>query len=904
MKALLAALLVLFAPPSRADDARLFVWGNSLVNHLTDSDETTVPHWLARLMAAGGHGFALDGAWGFPGDFAANLPPQAQWRFDEVPRAWTSGAFRMAGFDTAIVTPPNFVQSGDPAADLGTGPTLDQLGRVLAWAEDQMDPALSPRFLVYEGWAKLDDIAGFPPSAPGLRAWNDWVQGGAHDWYLDLAARLSDRIGRPVGLIPVGSVLSRLLSEPPLDAVPPEALFSDGAPHGTATTYLLAAMITYASLTGETPPPIALSPAVHPLLAGRYDAVAARVAALTGAAPPERALLDPGLGAGLAGIADWSTEQPFLDLMRSSRPWVGHQGGQFAAWSFERLMAAGHLSPEGWPRSLPEGVGYLQTFVLTDQPAGARSLAGTYVLRWEGTARVDVAGLARDVRPLGRNALIFAYAPGPGLVSISVRGLDPSDPLRAMTLVREDRQALWENGAIFNPDWTGRLGALRALRFMDWMDTNGSTQVEWSDRPLLSDATWAWRGVPVEVIARLANELGADPWVNVPHMASDGYARALATDLRDRLDPRLRVYAEWSNEAWNFIFPQALWARDQAVARWGEAAGEDAWMQYAGLRAAEVAEVWAEVFRDAPGRLVRVVAAHTGWPGLEDALLDAPLAVAEGRPAPSESFDAYAVTGYWGFEAGSEAMAGPLREALAEGRAEALLEGALRDDLRELTGELWPRHAAAAARRGLRLVAYEGGPHLVGQGAVAEDEALTELFTAFGYSPAMAEMESELLAAWPEVGGTLYMTFADVAAPSRWGSWGALRNLDDANPRWAALMAASARGAPWETRAPGTFADGALVEGTEGPDELGGTPEEDDLLGHGGDDRLAAGPGDRVHGGEGRDVAVLPGAAADWAPRREGAVTWLDGPGGSVRLFAVEAVEFASGGTLELGQPG
>ena len=112
-------------------------------------------------------------------------------------------------------------------------------------------------------------------------------------------------------------------------------------------------------------------------------------------------------------------------------------------------------------------------------------------------------------------------------------------------------------------------------------------------------------------------------------------------------------------------------------------------------------EPFAEAFADAPERLVRVVGVHTGWLGLEDALLDAPLAVAEGRPAPSESFDAYAVTGYFGHAIASEEAAPGLRAAIADGTAGALAAAGARADIAQLAGEIWPHHREAAARRGL-----------------------------------------------------------------------------------------------------------------------------------------------------------------------------------------------------------
>ena len=54
----------------------------------------------------------------------------------------------------------------------------------------------------------------------------------------------------------------------------------------------------------------------------------------------------------------------------------------------------------------------------------------------------------------------------------------------------------------------------------------GLTQRTWSDRPRLEDSTWTVRGVPIEVQVDLANEIGADPWINVPHLVDDAYVRA------------------------------------------------------------------------------------------------------------------------------------------------------------------------------------------------------------------------------------------------------------------------------------------------------------------------------------------------------------------------------------------
>lgn len=901
---LLALTLVLPGLSATAEDSRkVFVFGNSLIHHLTDSDETTVPYWLGQMAAAQGHALALDGTWGFPADFARTLPPEPQWSFAGVTRAMDSPrGFRMAGFDTILLSPPNFVQYAPPDADTLDGSMRDLIGRTFDWASNQTDA----RFLLYEGWAEMGQFDSFPPSN---RAWRRYHAFNVEDhaaWYDGFLADLrADFPDLAIDLVPVARVISALVAEGgPLEGLTAEDLYSDDAPHGTATTYLLAAMVTHAVLWGEAPPVIGLPDTIHPLVRDSYADLSARIwqdvagaAAPDGASltPPETGWDNPSLAFGLTGIEDWSTQMPFLDLMKTARPWIGHLPGQWGGVTFDDLLAGGHLDAQGWPVSLPAGVSHIETLVLTDQPAAsAPALAGRYVLRWQGSGDLTVGGLAQDI-DAGANEIRFSYTPGDGLVSIAIAATDPVDPIRSITLVREDRLDLFAAGAVFNPDWLAVIGDARMVRFMDWMRTNGSPQVTWDDRPQRDDFSWVWRGVPVEVMVDLANRIGADPWFTLPHMADDAHVRAMAEIVRDRLDPRLIAHVEWSNEVWNFVFPQAVWAQEQAAARWGSAAGDDAWMQFAGTRAAEVADIWTDVFAGQEGRLVRVVATHTGWPGLEEPLLDAPLRVAEGLPPPVESFDAYAVTGYFGLEIGEEDFAPRLRDWIAAGTAAAEVTEALRDgSFGELIDDIWPHQAGVAADRGLQLLMYEGGTHVTGLGAVTEDDTLTAFFTAYNYGPEMAGLYNDLLAAWRDLGGGPFNAFVDMGRPSRWGSWGALRHLDDMNPRWATLVAWNSLPPEAAARAPGTFAHGLFRQGTDGAELIEGTAEEDTMLGRGGDDILVtAGGADILHGGDGRDRAVLPGTAADWAPMVDGATLVMIGPAGEeVRLTGVEEVTF------------
>jgi len=637
----------------------------------------------------------------------------------------------------------------------------------------------------------------------------------------------ADPAGLPAKLVRTWSTRQRIVT-PALarafqgiawQAVAAEAAAAAAAATGGDGT--LPAAATPASDSAAGPPataPPAASAAALPAPAAP-PAAALRPSAAVAALP---AIANPALGMNLAGLKDWSVELPFLDLMKLSRPWVGHLPGRWGGMQNPELAAGGWLDAEGWPRALPPAVTGLASVILTDLPAAAGGVAGRYRLTHAGRGRLVVAGRARVVSS-GAGTILFDYDPGPGPVEIRIEATDPADPIRDIRVVRLDRAPALDAGTLFNPDFLARLRGVRLLRFMDWMDTNSDPPGERMPRP--ADATWAGPGgAPVEVMVALANELGADPWFTLPHRATDAYVRRFAEVVRERLAPGLRAHVELSNEVWNWSFPQAHWAEAAARDRWGE---PYKWMQFYAVRAVEMAAIWEDVLGPAAAtRLVRVISTQPGWPGLEEEVLAAPLwtAEADGRAPPAAHFDLYAITGYVGGGLGSDAkvqaVRGWLADSLAaaaaaadalglEGEARAAhvarhrfdravttaaaelrdgsVTGAREDTLANLLGAVFPYHAEVARRHGLRLGLYEGGTHIVGEGAQIGDEELTAFFVHLSYTPEVGALVADLLAGWAAVSDEPFTAYLDVLAPSRWGSWGGLRHLEDDNPRWRAL---------------------------------------------------------------------------------------------------------------------
>ncbi len=559
--------------------------------------------------------------------------------------------------------------------------------------------------------------------------------------------------------------------------------------------------IAFAAVSGYEPAPVAVAPVT--------ETQAAIAPEPPKPVPPPVPIFapvtNPNLAVGLAGVNDWSVQQPFLDVMKTARPWVGHLPGKWGGWGHDDLAAKGYLDAEGWPKALPPELSGIATLILTDLPEAAGGVAGRYLLTYEGNGTLEISGRVQVAEAVpGR--LLFDYTPGEGAVILTLTAIDPADPIRHIVVVREDRTEALAEGAIFNPDWLARLRGVKAIRFMDWMATNDSPLARAADRPKPGDYTWARLGVPMEVMVALANELDADPWFTLPHLAEDALVEDMARLAHDGLERGRVAQVEYSNEVWNWQFTQARWAEEQGKARWGQ---DQTWVQFYALRAAEVMAIWSKVFADDPHRLVRIVATQTGWPGLEEQILDAPLVVAEGRDPPAGSFDAYAVTGYFSAMLGSDGKAALVKDWLARSEtaaagdpakrydlairlaAQELRDGSVSgdptDSLTAVLAETLPYHATIAANRGLRLMMYEGGSHVVGYGAQMEDAALTDFFTRLNYSPEMGDLYGELLAGWRLLSPEPFNAFVDVYRPGKWGSWGALRHLQDDNPRWQAL---------------------------------------------------------------------------------------------------------------------
>ncbi len=528
------------------------------------------------------------------------------------------------------------------------------------------------------------------------------------------------------------------------------------------------------------------------------------------------ASLPHGVGTNLDFAVDWSSELPFVDLMRTSRPWIS---GTLEHWEGGPPIA---LDAHGWPTHLEEGqiVRTLLAWDITAHPAG------NYVVLWEGDGDVELlAGHVGRLEDAGRiverspGRLVVRLNPsldGPGIIVNLVRS-SVADPLRALRVIVpggacEDDAARFcdantacdgetrcvsfeETHAThrFHPWFLQSMRHYSVIRFMNWADAN-STQTgslppelahesRWDDRVVLDDARW-WGRVPLEVMIDLANAAHVEPWLTLPARADDDFARRAGALVRERLDPSLRVWVEYSNEVWNAQFPQNAYAieRGRALGLVGEGEGDDeAALRFYARRTGELHRLFAEGLGEDvahPTRLVRVYASQSVSPWRSEQILDFEDAYTRA--------DVLAIAPYFGHPVSPDAYASwrAMTPEAFFAQAEANDLAPARDAVRE--------QARIARDRGLALVAYEGGQHYVAQG----DQDVTAFLGRAARDPRMEALYDDYLEAFEAEGGRLMVHMVDCTAGGRDGFWGATERLGqpiDETPKLRALHSAAVR---------------------------------------------------------------------------------------------------------------
>jgi hypothetical protein len=521
------------------------------------------------------------------------------------------------------------------------------------------------------------------------------------------------------------------------------------------------------------------------------------------------------VGMNLENVVDWSPAWTFTDAFKSSRPWIVHAVNTVTG---ERIWDVG----ESHPLAL-DANGNVASLATWTNAAGQamRQEAGTLMFRdldggypggvyhaeWDGTGTVtfgfDALTIASGRTADGRNYADLQVTATSAGISMRIEATNPADPVRGFNVWMPDWQGWhfsgqrWQPGSSFSPFhplFLQRLTPFKTIRFMGMQETNTTDVRTWADRRDAFDIRQGSgsggtasepvvNGMSVEYMVQLANDLDADPWFNMPHMADDSFVRNFAIYVRDHLEPGRRAYVEWSNEIWNFGwgFEASQWVAEQA--RLPENAGLDNW-QVAGHEAKQDLDIWSNVFAGKADRLIRVAAGWAANDWVTNRIVE----------SMGGSFDAIAIAPY----------ITPTDEQRASYSAGTTVDRVIADTRANIATSLqWVGNHGRLAQgwstrlsRRIELVAYEGGPHLDGRNAPYQNA-----FYAATNDPRMGDIYREYLSGLDAAGTTLYVDFqfTGQAGAAPWGDFAKLHRMDeplDKAYRYNAVVSA-ANGSLW-----------------------------------------------------------------------------------------------------------
>ena len=511
------------------------------------------------------------------------------------------------------------------------------------------------------------------------------------------------------------------------------------------------------------------------------------------------------IGYNLDFPGDWSNLMPFIDLMRDARPWAGVCGeGE------PRCDQQAHLDLDarGWPRSLhyrddpSRSYAAIETVFSTHQ--NVPDVGRRFTITWEGEGELTFFGVDPISVDKAGHRITFLLESGNKFIRIAhTDSQGKGNYLRNVRIFREDRADLLAAGEIFNPDTLDYLKPFGSLRFMDWMLSNNEEKRDavWSERPQFGHFQWPDQlldptdpkkghrvgGYPVEVLVALANKTGADAHFNMPYRYTDEWVARFAEYVRDELAPNLRATIEYSNEVWNWSFPQAGYANQQGRALWPDEG--TAWLQFMGMRAARMCQIWRQVFAGQEKRLRCLISPQTGWPDVAPASLDCPSWVAMDRDHHKPCYqyaDAVAVTGYFSGSLNVKKNQPLLHGWLAKGPDYAMAQGLRQLEFGDVAGvengdgkpALGAKSDSLAAtlatfgvfrkyarERGLELYVYEGGTHLG-----SDDPVIQDFFFQMTEQEKMRTFYGALFAGYREAGGTIFNCWGWIAPRDPWAN--------------------------------------------------------------------------------------------------------------------------------------
>ncbi|MFC1569448.1 T9SS type A sorting domain-containing protein [bacterium] len=497
----------------------------------------------------------------------------------------------------------------------------------------------------------------------------------------------------------------------------------------------------------------------------------------------------------------------FVDAAKTLREWDAVNGVELSK------------DDKGWPLTDAKTVFFdmRPTFAWTppidDPEAYQVDVSGTYKLSFIGQAElssaegvIDIANQVYDENS-NRSFADVTVPAGEGLLYMSFMNTRAhtdsalNTGIRDVKLIRPGYQE--DTVQIFTDGFLSAIAPFGYIRFMDWFsmnnelhapfDENEPIWLNWEDRKQLDDATQledkstGCVGPAWEYLLELANQSGQNFWINIPIGVDDDYIQQLASFLNTGLEGNPTIYIEYSNEVWNYGFPQSSWNLGMAQV---ELASGTSGLDYDGKsddetirhrryahRLMEIVNVFISIFGQEQIKGVLAWWKGQGVGNFEDMLNY----INDNYGPPNQIFYAIATTGYFGYSDG---------KADDEHNVDDILSANFEDAVSDAAS--WVPFNELAATWNLKHVVYEGGESS-SPGISAHTIALANRIMAARDIKMGDIIDYHIRHHWfgqgeEEVGEFTYFTLC--GAYSRYGTYGLTDdiNLVNRNYKYPAIM--------------------------------------------------------------------------------------------------------------------
>jgi len=515
------------------------------------------------------------------------------------------------------------------------------------------------------------------------------------------------------------------------------------------------------------------------------------------------------MGTNIEGISDWSRSMMFVDVMKQSRAW----GQATAPWT-----AISEVDAHGWPTT---DAGVVVMCASIENGKVYYDISGTYKLSFEGTATLSPNScqftISNQVYSNGITTADLIVPSGQSQIMISFTNTNGG--VRNVKMIRPGY--LSDTNQIFTNDFLAALAPFSTLRFMEFLVANSQDGIleapyysfepqEWSNRRLTTDASQAGmihgqKGSAYEYVVALANLTGKDVWINIPSNASDDYIIQLATFLKNTLNSDIHVYIEFSNEVWNWMFPQTHANRDLASAN--PIANGSIQKMYA-IQTVRMGELFKQVYGQS--EMISKIRPILAWQFSSGAIQSMLQFINDTYGNPAQLIYAGSVAPYF---------QEPLPEdctsvEVIHSTMIANSDDSVTEKVRLINyGKEWGLQGG--------IVCYEGGPHHRGQ----VDVNLEIRKTAQRAPEMKAILKRDLQTNWFDLDGGMFMYYTLCGSYSVYGCWGLTESINDLTfPKYVAISELSSTKVDYSTPAPPP---------TSVPDEpgmLSGTPFSSDNI--------------------------------------------------------------------------